>query len=97
MTLLPVHIAAGSLGILAGYVALFARKGARVHLKAGVIFVAAMLVMASSGTVMATIKLNGGNIMGGAVAIYMVTTGLLTIRRTRCGRRSRRSEITGRQ
>ena len=44
-----------------------------------------MLVMASSGTVMATIKMNGGNIMGGAVAMYMVTTGLLTVRRPRTG------------
>ena len=44
-----------------------------------------MLVMASSGVVMASIKLNGGNIMGGAVAIYMVTTGMLTVRRPRAG------------
>src|SRR5262245_30969927 len=44
-----------------------------------------MLVMASTGAVMAAIKLNGGNIVGGAVAIYMVTTGFLTIRRPASG------------
>jgi len=83
--LLPVHIVAGLLGIVTGFAALFARKGAGVHRRAGVLFVGAMLVMATTGVVMASIKLNGGNIVGGAVAIYMVTSAFLTIRRPPAG------------
>jgi len=85
MLLLPVHIAAGCLGIVTGFVALFTHKGGRAHRKAGAIFVGAMVVMASTGVVMSAIKGNGGNIMGGSVAIYMVTTALLTVRRPALG------------
>jgi hypothetical protein len=37
MTLLPIHITAGALGIVSGFVALFALKGARLHRKSGVL------------------------------------------------------------
>jgi uncharacterized membrane protein len=49
MTLLPVHITGGIVAIVAGFVALYALKGASVHRKAGLVFVYAMVVMASSG------------------------------------------------
>lgn len=44
-----VHIAAGSVALVSGYLALFAAKGATVHRRAGLVFVAAMLVMTISG------------------------------------------------
>ena len=81
MTLLPVHIAGGIIGIIAAFVALSTMKGAALHRKAGMIFVYAMLIMSASGTVMAMVKLNRGNVMGGGLTFYLVATAILTTRR----------------
>lgn len=80
MTLLPVHITGGIVAIVAGFVALYALKGASVHRKAGLVFVYAMVVMASSGAMMAMIKLNRGNVMGGGLTLY---AGEITVRASR--------------
>ena len=48
MTLL-VHFLAGGLGLVFGYVALSAAKGAPLHRKSGMLFVYAMLTRRSSG------------------------------------------------
>ena len=37
MTILPIHIAAGVLALVFGYVALFAPKGATLHRKSGML------------------------------------------------------------
>ena len=50
--LLPVHIVAGCLGILSGFVALYAAKGAPLHRRVGMFFVTVMLTMASTGMVL---------------------------------------------
>jgi uncharacterized membrane protein len=47
--ILYVHIAAGILGLIAGYIALFVGKGSRLHRKAGQIFVGAMSVVSVLG------------------------------------------------
>ena len=44
-----VHIVAGSLSLVFGYVALFAAKGATVHRRSGTVFVYAMLTIADQG------------------------------------------------
>jgi uncharacterized membrane protein len=85
MTLLPVHIIGGLVAIASGFVALSALKGARLHRKSGMIFVYAMLVMSASGAVMAMVRLNRGNVMGGGLTFYMVTTALLATRRRVAG------------
>lgn len=82
MALLPVHIVAGATAIIAGFAALFARKGDRLHRRTGMVFVFAMLTMAGSGTVMAALQPNRGNVMGGLLTFYMVSTAILTTRRT---------------
>jgi uncharacterized membrane protein len=82
MALLPVHIVAGATAIIAGFVALFARKGAHRHRRSGMVFVVAMLTMAGSGAVMAALQPNRGNVMGGLLTFYMVSTAILTTRRT---------------
>ena len=51
-----VHILAGSLGLLAGYVALFAAKGSQLHRKGGMVFVYAMLVMCVGGLLIAVVR-----------------------------------------
>jgi uncharacterized membrane protein len=82
MPLLPLHILAGATAIMVGFVALFARKGAHLHRRSGTIFVYAMLTMAGSGAVMAALQPNRGNVMGGLLTLYMVTTAHLTTRRS---------------
>ncbi|MDQ3816850.1 MAG: hypothetical protein M3362_04040 [Acidobacteriota bacterium] len=85
MTLLPVHITAGVIGLAAGGISLYALKGATVHRRSGMVFVCAMLLMSATGGVMAMVRLNRGNVMGGWLAFYMVTTALLTTRRSVAG------------
>ena len=75
-----VHVLAGALGLLFGYVALFARKGARVHRKSGILFVFAMLTMSLTGAAMAAFEPNEGTVIAGLLAAYLVTTALLTVR-----------------
>ena len=48
-----VHIIAGLLAITAGFAALFAAKGGKLHRRGGIVFVGAMIVMAGIGGVMA--------------------------------------------
>jgi hypothetical protein len=82
MTLLPVHVIAGLVGIVAGFVALAALKGGRRHRRSGMVFVYAMLTMSATGAAIALLRSNGwGTAMGGFLAFYLVTTGLLTSRR----------------
>jgi Predicted membrane protein (DUF2306). len=81
MILLPIHIMAGLIAIVAGFVALYAPKGAKLHRKIGMVFVYSMLVMAVVATTLAVMKHQMGNIVGGSLTFYMVTTALLTVRR----------------
>lgn len=81
MSLLPIHIIAGTIALVSGAVALYARKGGKLHRKGGIIFVYAMLVLSASGAVIAIVKLNRGNVMGASLTFYLITTALLTTRR----------------
>lgn len=49
-----IHIVAGLLALISGAVALYATKGSPLHRKAGMAFVVAMLVLSSTGSLMAT-------------------------------------------
>jgi uncharacterized membrane protein len=82
MLLLPIHVTAGLLSIAAGAVALWAIKGSPLHRKSGVVFVVAMLTMASTGAVIAIAKSDPGTALGGALVFYVVCTALLTVKRT---------------
>jgi hypothetical protein len=79
--MLTLHIIAGTLGMLSGYVAVFLLKGSRRHGIAGNIFVIAMLILSASGFVMAVMKSQPGNILGGALTFYLVGTAWMTARR----------------
>lgn len=81
MILLPIHIIAGLTAIVAGFVALYAPKGAKLHRKIGLVFVYSMLVMAVAATTLAIMKHQMGNVVGGSLTFYMVTTALITVRR----------------
>ncbi len=74
------HIAAGSIALVAGAVALFSFKGAKLHRKSGMLFVFAMLIMSATGAVMAALKPEALSVIAGALTFYLVATGVLTVR-----------------
>ena len=77
---LVVHVVAGSLAILAGYVAIFAAKGGRLHRQSGTLFVHAMLVMAVTATVVAAFRGISGSLGGGPTVAYFVVTAVTAVR-----------------
>jgi hypothetical protein len=81
MTLI-VHIVAGSLGLIAGFIALYAAKGATLHRRAGVAFVAAMLTMSSAGLAMSLIRgvAPAINVPAALITASLVITALTTVR-----------------
>jgi len=80
MILLPIHIVAGLIAIASGFVALYTVKGMKRHRKSGTVFVYSMLALAGTGATIAAIKSQPANVMGGLISIYLVTTGVLTLR-----------------
>lgn len=82
--LLPIHIAGGSVAIIAGYVALFVGKGSNVHRKVGLAFVVGMIVLATTATAISMLRGSGA---GGTFALYLVVTALTTVRPLRNGQR----------
>lgn len=79
--MLPIHIAAGLIAIVAGFISVFALKGATLHRKSGMLFVYAMLVLSLTGAAIAAVKHQPASVIGGSLAFYLVTTALLTVRR----------------
>jgi uncharacterized membrane protein len=81
MTLL--HILAGTSALLFGTIALAARKGGRLHRRSGKLFVYAMLVLSSTGALMAAVqpRVEVLNVIAGVLTFYFVSTALLAVRR----------------
>jgi hypothetical protein len=79
--ILVVHICCGVLSCLSGAAALIFRKGSQAHVFAGRIFVAAMLIMASAGVCLAIAKSRPGDVLGGALTLYLVATSWVIARR----------------
>jgi hypothetical protein len=79
--LLLLHITAGTLGMLSGFVAVFLRKGSRRHGLAGNVFVISMLCLSASGVYLALMKSQPGNVLGGTLTFYLVATAWMTARR----------------
>jgi len=79
---LVIHIVAGAVGILAGYIALSSVKGATVHRNSGTVFVYAMITMALMGSTMAVVRnvAPGANTPVGLLTAYLVITGLTAVR-----------------
>ena len=81
LILLTIHICGGMTGILSGAAAMSFRKGSRWHGISGNAFLAGMLAMGSSGTILATMKNELNNVFGGILVCYLVLTAWLTARR----------------
>lgn len=78
-----VHVAAGTLGLLAGTVAVLVRKGDHVHRVAGAVFVLAMLAMALTADYLAVVRPGQiVNLFIGTFTIYLVVTAWLAVRRS---------------
>ena len=75
------HIVSGTLGMLSGFVAVFLRKGSPRHGLAGTVFTISMLGLGASGTYLAILKHQPGNILGGMLTFYLVATAWITARR----------------
>jgi hypothetical protein len=93
LAVMAVHITAGGLGIILGFVALYAAKGARAHRRSGTLFVYAMLTMGLLGATSALVwnVAPAANAPVGLLTAYLVATGLLTFRPPSAG--SRRTDI----
>ena len=88
-----IHIAAGALGLVSGFIALYVTKGAALHRRAGMVFVYAMLTMSIFGTTIAAVRGVAPtiNVPAGLLTAYLVITGLTTVRPLAAG--SRRLDI----
>lgn len=88
--MLWIHVLAGLLAILAGFVALYTRKGGDVHRRFGRLFAGAMLAMTLSATIMAAfLRPNAGNVVAAVTTFYLVCTAWLTVRTTVAASRRR--------
>ncbi len=76
-----LHIIGGLTSLTSGAVALSSPKGGSLHRKSGIIFVYAMLVMSTSGAVMAAQIPERVSVIAGLLTFYLVVTALLTVRR----------------
>jgi uncharacterized membrane protein len=77
-----LHIGGGSVGLVSGTVAVIARKGGRVHRKAGTVFVLSMVVMAVFGCYLGFVMPDQRvNVFISVFALYLILTAWLAIRR----------------
>lgn len=79
--LLWLHIGGGTAGLLSGWVAVFARKGGRLHRGAGAVFLVAMLAMSGIGGAVAPFLNDRISTVAGFMTFYLVATGALAARR----------------
>jgi uncharacterized membrane protein len=79
--LLAIHIAAGGLAIVLGAIALSVKKGGTIHRRSGMLFVAAMLVMAITASILEFQKSAAvSNLIAALMTIYFVGTALTAVR-----------------
>jgi hypothetical protein len=82
-SLLFVHVLAGGSALAAGFLALYSEKGRSVHRRFGRAFAYAMMLMTTSGALMAlSFRPNRSNVIAASITFYLVATGLLTVIRT---------------
>jgi uncharacterized membrane protein len=76
-----VHIASGLVALVAGTLAVMARKGGRGHASAGKWFALSMFVLGFTAAVLAQAKADAGTGLGGLLTCYFVATSWATARR----------------
>lgn len=80
MTLLPLHIVAGSIALIAGAVALYAAKGGKIHRQSGMAFLWTVSVMTMSAIVIGLLDGHRVNTSQGALTCYLVVTAYFAVK-----------------
>lgn len=80
LALLVLHIAAGTLGIMAGFAAILLKKGQQLHKRIGWTFLLSMLVLGASGIIIAIAKNIPLSMLNGGLVCYLVLSSFITIR-----------------
>ena len=80
LVLVP-HIAAGLMAIIAGTIAVAARKGGPLHARAGTWFFGSMLVLGITASMLEPYRTPPGSPVGGIVVCYFVVTSWVAARR----------------
>jgi hypothetical protein len=81
LPLLVLHASAGVLAMFAAALAVCFRKGSQGHRAAGNVFVISMLSVAALGAILAFMKSEADNVLGGIFTLYFVATAWATARR----------------
>jgi hypothetical protein len=77
-----LHVGGGMVGLVAGWIALFAAKGSRLHRASGNVFFIAMIVMAVFADYLALVMPGQlVNFFIGTFAFYLIATAWLTVQR----------------
>jgi uncharacterized membrane protein len=77
--LLGFHVAGGAVALLAGPLPMLARKGGRLHRRAGDVYAGAMIVTAASALVLAAVTANALLLMFAVFAFFLVFGGVRAI------------------
>jgi hypothetical protein len=78
---MAIHIASGVLALPAGTLAVAARKGGRLHARAGTLFFGTMLVLGITAALLEPYRNPPGSPIGGLVVCYFVATSWMAARR----------------
>jgi hypothetical protein len=78
---MAIHIAGGLLALPAGTVAVAARKGGRLHARAGTLFFGSMLVLGVTAAMLEPFRTPPGSPVGGIMVCYFVVTSWVAARR----------------
>jgi uncharacterized membrane protein len=80
---LVLHIGGGTMGMISGGVAMFARKGGRLHRVAGTVFFVSMLFMTGIAAIVAPMlpEARWTNTTAAVFTLYLVVTAWATVRR----------------
>ena len=77
-----LHAGAGMIALIAGFTAVWVRKGGRLHRRAGTVFVAAMAVMAIfAGYLAVAVPGQLVNLFIAFLVLYLLATAWMTVRR----------------
>lgn len=86
--LMLIHVACGTLAVLAGFIAMCAPKGKPVHVKSGQVYMVTMLGMAIAGGAIALLLPQSINVFASLLTIYLVITSWHAGRNNKIVRRS---------
>jgi hypothetical protein len=76
-----IHIGGGLIALLSGAVAAAMRKGGAMHARAGTCFVASMLVLGATASILEPFRSPPGSPVGGIMVCYFVATSWVAARR----------------